>query len=155
MSCNIYVIEDINGLKYVGSTIQTLKKRFKGHKGSKKIGKNTSSCQLDLDNCEIKLLERCDISHRKQRERYWINEIDCVNTLKLNFDIKKYFKDYHKSYHNKNRQQISEYKKNYRGKNLEKIKAYQKKYHEYVKSWGGRKDQDNNSLLKIDTTLFQ
>jgi len=148
MSCKIYCIEDCNGLKYVGSTKQTLNKRFSNHKCDKKRCEKTycSSYRLDLDNCEIKLLETCDISHRKKREKYWINNTDCVNTRKLNFDRKEYFK--------KNKDKYSEYKKEYNLKNKDIKKEYDKIYHQYRKSWGGNMKYNNN-LLNIDITLFQ
>ena len=139
MSCKIYCIEDINDLKYVGSTTLTLKERFKVHKYDKKKDKTCSSKKLDLDNCEIKLLETCDISHKKEREKYWINQIDCVNIIKLNFDKK----EYNNEWCERNREKVKEYKK-----------VYHKKNHQYQKSWGGDK-RYNNNLLKIDITLFQ
>ena len=155
MSCSIYCIEDCNGLKYVGQTISTLPQRLAKHKYDKKKRKDCSSHQLDLDNCEIKLLETCDISHRKEREIYWINHINCVNILKLNHDNKKYMKEYFKKYSIKNKDKKKEYDKKYREKNMEKNKEYKKQLYNYQKSWGGDLRADNNSLLKIDITLFQ
>ena len=93
MSCKIYCIEDINGLKYVGSTIQKyLCDRLSSHTYQKRVNtiKKCSSQKLDLENCEIKLLEECDISHRYEKEKYWIDKIDCVNILKNNFDQCEY-----------------------------------------------------------------
>jgi hypothetical protein len=131
MSCQIYCIEDCNGLKYVGSTIQTLKERFKVHKYHKKKNNHCSSKKLDLDNCEIYQLEECDISHKKERERYWINNTNCVNIIKLNFDSKEYDKKRTRDY-----------------------KPYLKQYRDYKKSWGGDSRYNNNNLLKIDVNLF-
>ena len=142
MSCKIYCIEDINGLKYVGSTIKTLQKRLSNHKSHRKTQKNKcSSCQLDLDNCEIKLLEICDISHRFEREKYWINHIDCVNIKKMNFDKIEYDKQYGVKHR--------ERKKEYRDKHKER----KKEYDQYRSSWGGDM-RTNNNLLKIDVNLF-
>ena len=89
MSCQIYCIEDCNGLKYVGSTIYPLNERFSKHKYEKKMNRYCSSKKLDLDNCKIYQLEECDISHKKEREKYWINITDCVNIIKYNYDYKK------------------------------------------------------------------
>ena len=133
MSCQIYCIEDCNQLKYVGSTIYPLNKRLLQHKSQR----SCSSKKLDLDNCKIYQLETCDISHRKEREKYWINNIDCVNERKLNFDSKEYNKKYGKKYGKKYRKK---YGKKYRDK------EYQKKYREYRKSCG--------DILKIDVNLF-
>ena len=128
MSCKIYCIEDCNGLKYVGSTTQKyLSDRLSQHRYYKKNQDKHrySSCKLDLHNCKIYKLEECDISHRKERERYWINNTDSVNELKLNFDI------------------------NDKGKKRD----YDKKLLLYKKSWGGDQRWENN-LLKIDVNLF-
>ena len=106
----IYCIEDINDLKYVGSTKQTLDKRFQKHKTSKKIYKNCSSQKLDLDNCKMYSLETgVSKKNKKERERYWINEIDCVNERKLNFNKDEYIKNYNR----KNKDKIYEKRKDY------------------------------------------
>jgi len=91
---SIYLIEDINDLKYVGSTTKKLNDRLTGHRYDKKT-RNTycSSSKLNLYNCIIIELERCNKEDKKERERYWINKMDCVNELKLNFDQKEYDKN--------------------------------------------------------------
>ena len=91
---SIYLIEDCDGLKYVGSTTQKLNKRFNNHKSHKKKGHYCSSSKLNLENCIITQLEQCNPEQRTERERYWINEIDCVNQRKLNFDNNEYMKGY-------------------------------------------------------------
>jgi hypothetical protein len=79
----IYCIEDINDLKYVGKTNQKLNDRFTQHKYSHKRG-NCSSGKLNLYNSIIYILEECLEELSVERERYWINKIDCVNQRKLN-----------------------------------------------------------------------
>ena len=74
----IYCIEDINDLKYVGSTIMKLNLRLSSHKSNK----DCSSRKLNLYNSIIYTLEECDEDIRKEREQYWINKIDCVNLYK-------------------------------------------------------------------------
>jgi len=91
MICNIYCIEDINGLKYIGSTNRNINIRLIEHKYDKRKNiKKVSSKLLDLNNCNISLLEECEISNKKEREKYWINRIDCVNKYDLTFDVKQY-----------------------------------------------------------------
>jgi len=99
----IYCIEDINDLKYVGSTTQTLNNRLYGHRSN---SNKCSSSKLNLYNCIIYELESCPENERTERERYWINKIDCVNSKKLNYDNQTYQKkwrennpDYHKNYY--------------------------------------------------------
>ena len=81
----IYCIEDINDLKYVGSTKQKLYNRLSSHRQRKKGNRNNcSSKHLNLEYCVIYTLEECEASQSKERERYWINKLDCVNHYKLN-----------------------------------------------------------------------
>jgi len=140
MSCKIYCIEDINGLKYVGSTIQKLYQRLSAHKSHK----NCSSIKLDLDNCKIYQLEECDVSHRLEREKYWINHNDCVNKYKYNFDRKEYFKKWSSS---------SEKRKLYSKNWEENYKDTREKRRLYQITWGGNMSSNNN-LLKISLDVF-
>jgi len=88
----IYLIEDINDLKYVGKTKNKLTIRMTGHRANKKNDKRCSSAKLNLDYCIIYQLEECSEDLAKEREQYWINKIDCVNIFKLNFNRKEYDK---------------------------------------------------------------
>ena len=98
----IYCLEDINDLKYVGSTKKKLCNRFANHKYDKKINHYCSSSKLNLEYCIIYELEtNVSYEDKKEREKYWINKIDCVNEHKLdggNFD--------HKEYREKNKDRI-------------------------------------------------
>jgi len=76
----IYCLEDINDLKYVGSTKQTLERRKWAHNEKRK---DCSSCILHVEHSIIYLLEECEDENRKEREAYWINKLDCVNQVKL------------------------------------------------------------------------
>ena len=130
----IYCIEDINGLKYVGSTIQVLKRRFKNHKLKTN---NCTSRLLDLHNSKIYELEKCELSNKQEREKYWINNIDCVNYYKYNWD----------------KNEEKKYMTNYYNKNSKNIKRHSLDLHYYKCSWGGDKRYHNN-LLEIDVKLF-
>ena len=130
----IYCIEDINGLKYVGSTIQKLKRRFKNHKQQ---SNRCMSRLLDIYNSKIYELEICELSEKKEREKYWINKIDCVNKKKLNWD----------------KNEEKKYMTNYYNDNSRKIKKYSIDLHKYKCSWGGDYRYHNN-LLQIDVELF-
>ena len=110
----IYCIEDINDLKYVGSTINKLNVRLAKHRYDKKTNRYKSSSKLNLENCIIYPLETCSESDRFEREKYWINKIECVNQIKFNFDQKEWNKN--------NREKINETQRKYRKNNLEKNK---------------------------------
>ena len=99
----IYCIEDINDLKYVGSTKQSLNKRLRTHITDKKRKSKITSSKLNLEYCSIYSLENCNESNRKEREKYWINKIDCVNKYKLDYDDKSY----HINYREKNKETIA------------------------------------------------
>jgi len=136
----IYCIEDCNGLKYVGSTKQKIKKRFSEHKYCRSC-RSCSSWKLDLDNCKIYVLEETDEEHRQEREQYWIDNTECVNYLSAKHDKEKkkaYWREYNKT----------PKRKEYTSKNSKYV------YH-YRKSWGGDLRCDNNNLLKIDVDLFR
>ena len=122
---SIYCIEDINDLKYVGSTIQKLNRRFLSHKYGKENNKGCSSQKLNLYNCIIYELEKCNESNRKERERYWINHIDCVNQRKLNYEEnkKEYDKKYNKEWRKNNKEKMKEYWK----KNKDEINFFRSK----------------------------
>jgi len=94
----IYCIEDINDLKYVGSTKKKiLNERLWEHRADKKRNKGVSSEKLNLYNCIIYELETCEKENKKERESYWINKIDCVNELKLNVDDAECKKNWRKN----------------------------------------------------------
>ena len=116
----IYCIEDINDLKYVGKTKQKLSKRLHGHKD---LNTRCSSKKLNLYNCIIYQLEECEEDLSKDREKYWINKIDCVNANKLNFNDEQYNKEYHRKYQEKNKDKLKEYHREYTNKNKDKINA--------------------------------
>ena len=121
----IYCIEDINDLKYVGSTKLKLSIRLSSHRCSK----NCSSSKLNLHNCIIYSLETCNESNRKERERYWINHIDCVNEYKLNSMTTEYTKQYYKQWCDNNKEQIKEYREN----NKDQKKKFNKEYYLFNK----------------------
>jgi len=154
MSCQIYCIEDCNGLRYVGSTIYPLNERLSKHRWDKKTGRNCSSKKLDLDNCKIYQLESCDVSDRCEREKYLINNTECVNLMKYNFDRKSHTKKYREKNKEKRSKQFKDWYEKNKDKNKEEKKKYLKEYHQYKKSWGGSMKEINNNLLKIDVNLF-
>ena len=88
----IYCIIDINGLKYVGKTCETLKERLSKHRYDKKNNKGCSSKLLDLYNCEMILLCRCNEYNVQDIEQYFKDNIKCVNKLNPKFNKKEYKK---------------------------------------------------------------
>lgn len=73
----VYLIENkINGEKYVGQTMYSLKRRLAEHlRAAKNFGNRPLYHAINkygIDNFEIKELERCDVNLLEEREKYWI-----------------------------------------------------------------------------------
>lgn len=118
--CKIYVIKSNNtDLVYVGSTTQTLEKRFYNH-CNEKYNHTSSFKVLNFNDCFIELLEVCNISKRQEKEKYWINQFNSVNIQiptrtkkEWEKDNKDKIKKYKKKYVNNNKDIVLEYRKNY------------------------------------------
>jgi len=134
------IVCNVTGLRYIGSTIKSLKQRLSGHKSAYKRNKlyHDSGCSsskvIENGNCNINLLEQVeqiDISNMLIREQYYINSLDCVNTNKacLTEDERLNYKG------NKDKQRIT--KKKYSILNKEYIKERSKQY-----------NIDNKDLIK-------
>jgi len=139
------IIDESNGDVYIGSTIQTLKSRYHTHGIFKDY--NKLKC-----NCKIILIEDYPCNSRREleeREQYFIDNTECINKtrshLDTNFRLKRANIRAKKSYH---------VNLKYDEKWIKKHKTDMKNLREYQKSWGGRIDHSNNSLLKIDVNLF-
>ena len=124
----IYCLEDINDLKYVGSTKQTLEKRKSQHTEKRK---DCSSNKLHLEYSIIYLLEECDDENRKEREAYWINKLDCVNQNKLISHKRKYKdrEEYCINYQKKNREKINQRQRERRNKNKDIVNKKNNEYY--------------------------
>lgn len=141
---------------YVGSTIQTLSQRIKGHRhASKKEGrKGTIFYQTvagDWSNWFIELYEDCPcerVEHLTKREGEVIRQISTLNKCVPGRSREEYLKDnkellkekaqlFYKNnkdkidaYNAYNKEYKKEYKKEYREKNRERLIAYDKTYYE-------------------------
>ena len=124
----IYCIEDCNSLKYVGSTKTTLNIRLRIHKNDKKRNHYCSSSKLDLYNCEIYSLET-DVNKKdkKERERYHINKIDCVNEKKLNGRNMKHRKIQQKEWRDTNRDKLNQYMKQWHKNNKDEFNLFRRR----------------------------
>tara|TARA_R110002072_G_scaffold257336_1_gene416082 strand:- start:69 stop:500 length:432 start_codon:yes stop_codon:yes gene_type:complete len=63
---------------YIGSTISKLKDRLTCHKKNKR-----TTCReiISLGECQIEELEKCEQEKRYERERYYIETLECVNKV--------------------------------------------------------------------------
>jgi len=129
----IYVIRNhCNDMVYVGSTTQSLSKRFSCHKCNCKRLKYKlydAMNELDIMNFYIELVEEYPCDNREQlcaREGYYIREFDSYNNgyngVLAGRSRREYYED--------NREKIKEYVGQYQINNKEKIKKQVKQYHE-------------------------
>jgi hypothetical protein len=118
-----------NGLTYYGSTIQDYKQRFYHFKS---IPTPTTLPIMSDINAEIILIEEYPCNNKKEllwRERYWIENNECVNKnlpIITNADKKKQ----QKIYDDKRKEQKKEKDNLKYQNNKESIKKANKKYYE-------------------------
>lgn len=121
---------NISGKQYIGSTTQPLPKRLYWHKTDfKKWEKdNTRDYTRSFDvlknkDYDIILIENfpCNSKYElERRERYWIENTNCVNLTIPTRTPKEYKED--------NRDKIDKYMEQWRHENKEHMKNYSKKY---------------------------
>jgi len=73
----IYKLTGSNDLCYFGKTKRSLPRRLASHNYDKKRNGNITSKQIE--NPRIELIEECDECDVITRERYYIENFDCVN----------------------------------------------------------------------------
>lgn len=170
MKGQVYLIES-NGLKYVGSTKQTIYDRFRKHDC-------WSLYDMNKDDYSYKILEEVEYNEKyelRMREQYYIETIDCCN--KQNAYLGKNKKDADKEYYERNKERLiekaCEYQKTDKAKlnakkryqnNKEKVKQYSKDNRKRINekrkelrdrkiTWGGD-PRNSNNLLQIDCDIF-
>jgi hypothetical protein len=159
------IVDNTNGNIYIGSTCEpTLARRLAGHRGyfnSYLKGGSVSKVSyfkiLENNDYSIVLLEEYPCETKDQllsRERYYIENNDCVNKVIPSRTAKEYYQDnrdkikeYYqdnrdkiKKYYQDNRDKIKKYyqdnrdkRKEYNTKNKDKIIDYQKEYYNKTK----------------------
>ncbi len=85
----IYLLEDINDVKYVGQTKQKMYQRLSEHRNDKKRHRGCSSSALNLYNTAWTILEEVPKEIVFEREAYWIDYYDTVNTIRNMGDAEK------------------------------------------------------------------
>ena len=131
------ITNDYNDDIYIGSTCDTLVKRFSKHrrdiKNDEKKHRKLYVAMNDIgfDRFRIELVEECPCDDKyqlRQREGYYIRQIGTLNIViagrtqqEYNEDNKEHLKQKKKDYQLENKQKIQEYKKQYRAENHETI----------------------------------
>ena len=140
------IVNDELGLTYYGSTCNALYKRFHGHKN--KTNKTNSKILFSTQTQpEIILVEKFPCNDKMelhQRERFYIENNECVNKTipartkkEYREDNKSEITEYNKEYYEKNKEKENLRGKKYKEENKEKIREQKKQYR-----------QDNKELMK-------
>ena len=157
----IYKIYDnTNGNVYYGSTIQNVSQRVSEHRRNYKrylygSGNNCKSYDIianeDYDYTIEEVVEYEKMYEFYNRERWYIENNDCINKYIPNRTHKEYYEqnreqlcDKIKDYREKNKEQIKEYQKEYRENKKVQIKEYQKEYRENKKE---QKKENNKERI--------
>jgi len=147
---------------YIGSTFDTLHRRFKQHikhynkwiKGEKcKISCFPYFEKYGIENFDIILIKSYEVyrenhrdtKHLRAYETLWFNKSFCVNQY---IPIEYLRKEKKKQYREDNKEDIAERKKEYRENNKEKITEYLEKNKEKLKEY--RKEYCENNKEKIN-----
>ena len=132
------IVCNTTGLIYVGSTIQKLCERLRGHRSHYKLylkGKSRFYTSFDIiknNNYEIILIENCPCNSKEEllrEERKYIEKIDCLNKIIPT----RTHKEYHKEYYQNNKELLKNNAKRYYDNNTNNIKDKMKDYRELKK----------------------
>lgn len=150
------IVDNTNGNIYIGKTKKKyLCNRLSHHNYDYKNNKNCMSREIIKNgDYKIELIEETD---DPTRERYWIENTECINKVVPNRNRKEHYQDNKdklikksRKYYQDNREDKIEKLKEYNKNNKDKIKEYKKELYKYQKLWG----DSTNNLLKIDPNLF-
>jgi alpha-galactosidase/6-phospho-beta-glucosidase family protein len=139
-------------LVYFGSTTKKVSRRIADHNYNYKSWKNgktnfTSSYLIfDAGDYDYMCMEHIDFEEPyelKNRERWYIENNDCVNKNIPNRNQKEYQKKHYEA----NKEKKKEYDKNYKEANADKIIEYQKNYREQNRTEINKKQ---NEKVKCD-----
>ena len=133
------ITNDYNDEVYVGSTCDTLMKRFSYHKRGRNSSKRDNQPlyilmkEIGTERFAIYLIENypCENKYELgQREGSWIRQIGTLNKRIEGRTSKEYYEDnrgkrieQQKEYYKNNPEKMKEYQQQYKAKNVEKIKC--------------------------------
>jgi len=125
------ITNDYNDDVYVGSTCDTLVKRFSSHKSHKKQNMNKKLNilinEIGIERFRIELIENypCEDKYQlRQREGFWIRQIGTLNMMIAG----RTDSEWHKETYEEKKEEILEKKKIYHRENRDKILQYQKEF---------------------------
>lgn len=134
LSGKIYkIIHARSNFVYVGSTFNTLNKRFGQHKSQLLRGLDSREYKIIL----IKEYKVIDKNHLEAYEQLWINKLKCINVSNT-INFRKFYTfinkdkltEYKHNWYEKNKEKIKEQKRIYNERNKDKMKEKKKEYYE-------------------------
>ena len=131
------IVDKTNDDIYIGSTIQTLLRRYQTHQIFRDYDKKQKDCEIILIEdypCESK-------RQLEQREQYYLDNTECINRSDAVMNIEKR-RLASNNCNKKRREELRPYKNEWQNKRIR-----------YEKTWGGDRRFHNN-LLMIDPYLF-
>tara|TARA_R110000803_G_scaffold154322_1_gene219098 strand:+ start:825 stop:1406 length:582 start_codon:yes stop_codon:yes gene_type:complete len=167
----IYLLIDMNGLTYIGTTRLIFSDRWNTHLSDKKCGNFCSSQKLDWSTVMVYHLETCSNEDKSVREGYWMTRYpDCVN-IRRNLTKRKVCKtdkqtleqrkEIQRAYYQRNSKAILKYKNEYYAKNTSTILEKKRQYYNMNKEQILFKARLRNERIKnaekltlIETTDF-
>lgn len=152
------ITNDYNDDVYVGSTCDTLIKRFSSHKSNinckAKINRplNVLMNEIGTERFRIDLVENypCNDKYQlRQREGYWIREMGSLNMLVAGRGKKELYEENKEEILMKNKERYENNKEKY----LETNRIYQqnhKEYYQEIKRKSAEKHKDENTIRKTN-----
>jgi len=137
------LVNDQLNLTYYGSSCNELRKRLNAHKTKAKSKKCTSYKLFESGEVKIYLVEKFSCNDKmelNQRERFYIENNECVNKNIPCRTPKEYYDDNrekrlknNKKWNELNKEKRKQYKKEYNNENKEKAKEYYEDNREKIK----------------------
>jgi len=159
------IVCDTTGLIYIGSTIQKLCERLRGHKAKYKgylKGKYPFVTSFDIlknNNYKIILIENCPCNSKEElerEERQYIESIECVNKNIPGRTDKEYYETYKdkiKENYKNNKDKINEKHKKYYEDNKDKIREKNKEYQ--IEYYQNNKDKIREKNKEYQIEYYQ
>tara|TARA_R110000782_G_scaffold94301_1_gene178041 strand:+ start:568 stop:1062 length:495 start_codon:yes stop_codon:yes gene_type:complete len=157
MTAKIYLLEDINDNRYIGSTSEVrLENRLATHKRDQKeveLGVRKGGCssmKLDLHYATIILLEEVENKKeiRSQREKHYINNVypECVNKVRFNYDRNENSRKYYAN----NKEKVVARNKKCKAKKPEKYAQTRRAYYDKNKEKINARKRELRELERLE-----
>ena len=150
------IVCNITGLTYYGSTVNPISKRVSQHRC--KFKADTLKCSsrqvLVGGDYDYSLVEEFSCENKDQlhrRERYYIENNDCVNKEIPGRTRKEYKEQYNKEHYEQNKDKILAKCKEYYEQNKDKISAQKKEYREQNKDKISEYYEKNKDKISVRT----